>query len=475
MRLCFLVAFVVLLSVAFADQERTSRLSYVRPDGWSHSSSDQSGLGSITASNGGVAVTFIASTKFSGSAEQWQHDKWSGILERMRLAGPSQAGLQGQFLTRTGIFNQPDGSHPWVCLYTLVNEGRGEGVVYVAANEALFRSQLETVNQLIQHITIGGAPDDDSARIARNPARDFSGDSPPRNSDWSASNPGHKTMNSLPNANDTEPVLNYDEPARFYRGASKSPIEYSSSEVNASVQVYPFRPFTGDIQKMFQQTMLREWLDARYRETALSAPPQFALSRVSGADVAFTSRFHEAIVGQPNERMRMVVVVDNRAALVDVTANSTYSWEKAGPSIRAMLDSFRVERRAASPSVASGPGPGAKEFAGMYMGSKGKYVVNFNRAAGFGDIKLALHYYLFTPDGRVHCCYDFPPGGPDHDWKGFDFDRARREDPQNTGRYTLKGDQLFIQMANTPSELIVGTIQDSERLEIETVKYARQR
>src|SRR5882757_331494 len=108
MRLRFLAVFVVLLSAAFADQEHASRLSYVRPEGWTRSVSEQSGLGSIMASNGGAVVTFMASTPFSGSAEQWQHDKWSGILERMKLAGPSQPGIQGPFLSRTGIFNQPD-------------------------------------------------------------------------------------------------------------------------------------------------------------------------------------------------------------------------------------------------------------------------------------------------------------------------------------------------------------------------------
>jgi hypothetical protein len=59
------------------------------------------------------------------------------------------------------------------------------------------------------------------------------------------------------------PTLHYDPPSNFYRSASTPPEDYSSNEVNASLQIYPFRPFSGNIQQAFQQTLLREWIDPR--------------------------------------------------------------------------------------------------------------------------------------------------------------------------------------------------------------------
>ena len=60
------------------------------------------------------------------------------------------------------------------------------------------------------------------------------------------------------------PVLQYDAPPNFYKSAMTNPEDFSSSEVNASVQVYPFRPFAGNIQQLVGQTLLRDWIDPRY-------------------------------------------------------------------------------------------------------------------------------------------------------------------------------------------------------------------
>jgi hypothetical protein len=52
------------------------------------------------------------------------------------------------------------------------------------------------------------------------------------------------------------PVLKYDPPANFMRLSAGNPDgsleDYSSTEVNASIQVYQFRPFTGNIQVAWQ-------------------------------------------------------------------------------------------------------------------------------------------------------------------------------------------------------------------------------
>jgi hypothetical protein len=271
---------------------------------------------------------------------------------------------------------------------------------------------------------------------------------------------------------DSIPVLQYDDPADFYRGAAASPIEYSSREVNCSVQVYPFQLHSGNIQAAFQQTMLRERIDPRYREGQLATAPAVSTSAAPGADAVLLARFQETLAGLPNERLRIVIVASGRAAIIDINANSAYSWQKATPALDAMLASLRVEKKPAPSSMTQGPRPGGGSLAGLYRGSKSKYVVNLLRPVGYGDHVLSLHYYLFSADGYVYRCYDLPPG-PDGDWRRFDFDAARRADPVNTGRYIVSGNQLHIQMGGQSSERIVAALNDPNILEIETINYMR--
>jgi hypothetical protein len=267
------------------------------------------------------------------------------------------------------------------------------------------------------------------------------------------------------------PVLSYNEPQNFYRGASKSPIDYSSSEVNCLIQVYPFRPYTGNIEATFRQTLLRDWIQSTHRENALAGPPVIGQNQMPGADRVIDARFQEALVGTVNERMRILIVAGNRAALVDVSANSAFSWNKALPRIQAMLATLHVDRQPGPPSVSDGPGPGGAALAGLFGGTKMKYQVNLNRPVGYGDTVVAQHFYLFSPQGRVFRCYGSIPAGGD--WRRFDFDTSERKDPVNTGRFKVRGNQLYIQMAAQPNEPITAAIVDNNALQIESVKYAR--
>ena len=137
------------------------------------------------------------------------------------------------------------------------------------------------------------------------------------------------------------PVLQYNPPANFYKGASTNPEEYSSTEVNASVQVYPFRPFTGNIQVAWQQTLLRDWIDSRYRETNVATQPVFSSDVIPGAQAVLIARFVENAGGLPREHSRLVIVAGGAAAIVDLSANSAVSWQRAGPAMTTMLASIR--------------------------------------------------------------------------------------------------------------------------------------
>ena len=69
------------------------------------------------------------------------------------------------------------------------------------------------------------------------------------------------------------PVLVHGEAQGLYREASSSIESYVSTEVDASLQIYAFRPFTGDLKQAFGTTLLREWIEPQHRETAVAGMP----------------------------------------------------------------------------------------------------------------------------------------------------------------------------------------------------------
>jgi len=141
------------------------------------------------------------------------------------------------------------------------------------------------------------------------------------------------------------PVLRYEPPPNFYHSAITPPDDYSSNEANASVQIYPFRQFSGNIEQMFQKSLLREWIDPRHQESSVAGQPEFARSSFPGAQAVFTARFVENIVGIPRPHMRMVIVASNTAAIVDASAINATSWQRTLPALNRMAATIRVRRR----------------------------------------------------------------------------------------------------------------------------------
>lgn len=269
------------------------------------------------------------------------------------------------------------------------------------------------------------------------------------------------------------PELRYDPPPNFYHSAIHPPEDFSANGFNASLQVYPFRQFDGNIEQMFQRTMLREWIDSRYQEANVAGPPDFRRTNIRGAQAAYTARFAEAIGGMQKQRLRMLLVVGNYAAIVDASANSPETWQRAVPPLNAFSASLRVESGSAAPAVTEGAGAAGVAIAGLYMGTKPKYVVDLNKPVGYGKHVPALHYYLLSADGRVYRAFDMLaiPGG---DVRRFDFDAAQRADPGNSGRYSIKGNAMTIQIGGQPPETILVAVPKDNRVTIDTVLYIRQ-
>ncbi len=234
--------------------------------------------------------------------------------------------------------------------------------------------------------------------------------------------------------------------------------------------MYPFRPFNGDIRQLFQTTLLRDWIDLMHKEENVAAPPTFQTMNIPGAQLVLMASFVENIVGLPKPHMRMVIVAGGLAAIVDASAGTAQSWQMAIPRLNAMAATLHVEAGRALPPLNPAE---ARSVAGLYMGMKQKYMATMINVIGSGYYTNALHFYLFSADGRVYRAYDKleVPGG---DIGRFDFDTAARSDPGNAGRYTIDEGSIHIQMEGNQPETIVAPKPANGMLTINGVAYKRQ-
>jgi hypothetical protein len=259
-------------------------------------------------------------------------------------------------------------------------------------------------------------------------------------------------------------VLRYAPPANVFRAGIEPAEDFSFNGFNASLQVYQFRRFNGDIRQAFQTTLLRDWIAPMHKEENASGQPTFNAFQVSGADFAVVASFAENRVGLPRPHTRMLIVVGQEAAIVDASAGTVQSWQQALPALNALAATLRVETAAAPPPLAPAAG---RAVAGLYMGMKPKFMALTGRS------ETALHFYLLSADGRVFRAYD-KVGLPGGNIGMFDFDSAQRADPMNVGRYTVDGGKLIIQMETATRETIVTEVPQGGVLSIYSVAYRRQ-
>jgi hypothetical protein len=240
-------------------------------------------------------------------------------------------------------------------------------------------------------------------------------------------------------AQSTVPVLHYAPPANAVRMGAGLSDEYSFRGFNASVQVYPFRPFAGNIQQAFQMTLLRDWIDPMHQEENIGVLPTFESLAIPGADFAIGAGFAENRAGLPfPQHYRLLIVAGNQAAIVDASAGVAQSWQAAVPFIDAVLQSLRVDAAGAAAPLTIEAG---RAVAGLYMGIAPK-VMSYLNAVGTYTVS-ATPFYRFSADGRVDRHYnglDVPGGNVAY----FDFDAAERSDPRNSGRYMVDGGKLII-------------------------------
>jgi hypothetical protein len=252
------------------------------------------------------------------------------------------------------------------------------------------------------------------------------------------------------------------------RSAIYPPEDYMSTQFNASIQVYPFEPFNGNVAEIFQRTLFRDRIDPRHREENVAGRPQFGTAQMPGAQAVFHANFVENIVGIPRPHMRMVIVAAGSVAIVDTSTINMALWARMTPDVGNMLRTMRVEMGAAPPSLTEGPGPAGQLIAGLYRGIKQKYMTGLTFQSSY--YIAAPHFYLFSRTGRVYRAYD-QVRAPAGDINRFDFDFAQRSDPVNSGRYTIQDGKLFIKMGRDP--VIVTAAPNGNSVTIESVTYSR--
>jgi len=266
-------------------------------------------------------------------------------------------------------------------------------------------------------------------------------------------------------AQSTVPLLRYAPPANAIQIGTGQPDDYSFSGFNASVQIYPFRPFTGNIQQAFQANLLREWIAPQYQEQNLGGAPQLVAMSVPGADLAIVATFLET--GFVRLRRRVLIVAGNHAAIIDASAGTQQSFAALSQHLGALGNSLHVEaaRAPAALTVAGG-----RAVAGLYQGIALKVTVN--TIAGGLDNRRALHYYLFSADGRVYRRYDSPPVAAAN-IASFDFAAAEQADRSNSGRYTIDNGRLIIHMQDQLPDIVTEPPKNGA-LTINAVTYQRQ-
>lgn len=262
-------------------------------------------------------------------------------------------------------------------------------------------------------------------------------------------------------------VLRYTPPVNVFKSSIGPGESYAFNGMNAQVHVYPFRSFSGDIAQAFQRTLLRDWIAPTNQEENVAGAPQFQRTTLPGADLVIAASFSENRLGLARPHLRMLVVAGNEAAIVDASAGTVQSWQQAVPHLNQMAASMRIEaERAPTPLTAQA----GHAVAGLYQGIKPKYMATMVNVTGSGYWQNALHYYLFSPNGRVYRAYDKleTPGGR------FDFDAAERRDAMNAGRYTVEGGKLHITMSRQEPEKIVADVPKAGTLVIDSIHYQKQ-
>jgi hypothetical protein len=260
-----------------------------------------------------------------------------------------------------------------------------------------------------------------------------------------------------------QPDLSYDPPAGWKRGPYNSPTVFTAPDGQAELHVYGFQRYDGDVRARLRQTRLFELIGIEHREHGPLEPPKEGQLTVQGAGTVPYVTFPEQRNGVTRYHLRVAIPAPGAVALVDFHALSIDAWKRELVAVDKVFNSMRVGEPAkpAAPSAAR-PAQGAS---GLYLATVRRMVF---RATGGSEWTTSTEFYLLSPDGKVYRGHGLPevPGG---DVRRFDYDKARRADPGNSGTYAVSGSRIAIAVGD---ERISATLAADE-MDIRGTKFRR--
>ena len=257
-----------------------------------------------------------------------------------------------------------------------------------------------------------------------------------------------------------QPALSYDPPAGGKRGPYNSPAVFTAPKGDAELHVYGFQRYDGDVRARLRQTRLFELIGIEHREDRPLEPPKEGELTVQGAGKVPYVTFAEQRSGVVRYHLRVAIPAPGVVALVDFHALSIDAWKRELPAMDRVFASMRVGE---STPVVSRPAHGAS---GLYLATVRRMVF---RATGGTDWTTSTEFYLLSPDGKVYRGHGLPevPGG---DLARFDYEKARRADPGNSGTYSASGRNVTLVVGD---ERISATLSGQDELEIRGTKFRR--
>ena len=266
------------------------------------------------------------------------------------------------------------------------------------------------------------------------------------------------------------PALRYDPPAGFFGGGGGPPDTWTSNNADGLITIYPFRPFAGDFQRHFAQTLFGERIEQNREARIVRAPFGDAVT-IPGADAAMLLRFVADHSGYVREHGRIAVLARGQVAVIDISASSPEAWTRNWPGALGLLESLRVLEEAPRP-VAAAPITGPQgEVAGLYLGSVLVFQGNPTGSVGSGRWMPGTKWYLLSGDGRVQSGFKLPQA-PNGDIRLFDYDAARRKDPGFGGTYSVEGRQVTLRLGN---ETVVADLTPEGHLVIRGTTYTKSK
>ena len=258
-----------------------------------------------------------------------------------------------------------------------------------------------------------------------------------------------------------QPALSYDPPAGWKRGPYSSPAVYTAPDGQAELHVYGFQRYEGDVRARMRQTRLFELIGIEHREHAPLEPPKAGELTVQGAGQVPFVTFAEQRNGVVRYRLRVAVPAPGAVALVEFHALTLDAWKRELATVDKVFASMRVGDAPAA--AATRPAQGVS---GLYLATVRRMVF---RATGGSEWTTSTEFYLLSPEGKVYRGHGLPevPGG---NVARFDYEKARRADPGNSGTYAASGSRVAITVGD---ERINAALSGQDELEIRGTKFRR--